>query len=199
MWWNTFRQENVGADRRIRANHSVAAHDRGSGVNADTVFDRGVAFFPTQRLSGPKRARDERYALVKFHVRPDLRRLANDHSSAMIDEEMRADLRTWMNIDSGAAVCPLCHDAGNQRNLSVEQVRHSINGDRLQRRISEDDFLVSRSSRVPFVSGVDIRPKRAAYRWQLPEKFRQYFFGFCFCCFIRGNFAEASANFSFES
>src|SRR5262245_18721615 len=117
----------------------------------------------------------------------------------MVDEEMRTDLRTGMNIDSGAAVCPLGHDARNQRHLSVEQMRHSINGDRLQRRIGEDDFLVSRSSRVPFVSGVDIRPKRVAYRWQLPENLLQYFFGFCFCCFIGRNFAEASANFSIES
>src|SRR4051812_38063554 len=72
MRWNTFCQENVGADGRIRANHSVAAHDRGSGVNADTVLDRWVAFFSTQSLSGPERARDEGHALVKFHVRPDL-------------------------------------------------------------------------------------------------------------------------------
>ena len=81
----------------------------------------------------------------------------------------------------------------------VEQMRHSINGDRLQRRISEDDFLVSRRGRVPFVSGIDIRPKHAAHRWQLLEKLRQYFFGFCFRCLIGRNSAEASANFSFES
>src|SRR6478735_3037562 len=132
MRWNTFRHENVGTDRRIRANHSVAAHDRGSGVNADAVFNRGVAFFPTQRLSCPERARDERHALVKFHVRPDLRRFANDYASAMVDEKMRANLRAGMNINPGPAVRPLGHDARNQRHLSVKKMRHSINGYGLQ-------------------------------------------------------------------
>src|SRR5436190_17338968 len=62
MRWNAFCQENVGADGRIRANYGVASHDSGSGVNADAVFDRRVAFFSTQGLSGPERARDERHA-----------------------------------------------------------------------------------------------------------------------------------------
>ena len=45
MRWNAFCQENVGADCGIRANYGVAPHDRGSGVNADAVLDRWVAFF----------------------------------------------------------------------------------------------------------------------------------------------------------
>ena len=110
-----------------------------------------------------------------------------------------AHSRTGMNIDPSAAVRPFGHDARNQRHLSVEQMRHSINGDRLQRRISEDDFLISRRGRVPFVRGIDICPKHAAHRWQLLERLRQYFFGFCFRCLIRGNSAQASANFGFES
>ena len=106
MRWNAFCQENVGADGGIRANHGVAAHDRGSGVNADAVFDCRVAFFAVQSPSRPERARDERHALVKFHVRPDFSRLANDHSSAMVDEEMRADLRARMNIDARCGCVP---------------------------------------------------------------------------------------------
>src|SRR5437764_844976 len=171
----------------------------GSIASRAAAHNGWVAFFSTQCLSGPERARDERHALVKFHVRPDLRRLANDHSRAVVDEEMRADLRTRMNIDPRAAVRPLGHDARNQRHLPVEQMRHSINSDRLQRRISEDDFLVSGGGRVAFVSGIDVRPQHAAHRGQLLEKLRQHFLGFCFRCFIRRNFAEASANFSFES
>ena len=54
MRWNAFCQENVGADRRIRANHGVAAHDRGSGVNADAVFDGRVAFFAAQSPVRPR-------------------------------------------------------------------------------------------------------------------------------------------------
>ena len=50
-------------------------------------------------------------------MRPDFRRLANDYAGAVVDEEMRADLRAGMNIDAGAAVRPLGHDARNQAAL----------------------------------------------------------------------------------
>src|SRR5436309_11562742 len=52
MRWKAFCHKNVGADSGIRANHGVAAHDCGSSVNADAVFDRRVTFFSAQRLSG---------------------------------------------------------------------------------------------------------------------------------------------------
>src|SRR5262249_45931035 len=107
---------------------------------------------------------------------------------------MRADLGTGMNIDSGAAVRPFGHDARNQRHLSIKQMRHSINGDRLQSGIGEDDFLMSRGGRITFVSGIDVHPKHAAHGWQLPEKLCQYFFRFCLCSFVWWNFAEAPAN-----
>src|SRR5205807_9807963 len=93
---------------------------------------------------------------------------------------------------------PLIHDNQKKQRYLVEQSRHSINGDRLQRRISKDEFLVTRSGRVAFVSGIDVRPKHATHRWQLLEKITQDFFGFCFCCFVWRDFAEASANFCSE-
>src|SRR4029434_2431627 len=80
----------------------------------------------------------------------------------------------------------------------VEQMRHSINGDRFQRRICEDDFLVTRRGWGAFVGGGDVRPKTATHRRQLLEEITQDFFGFCFCCFVWRNFAEASANFCSE-
>src|SRR5262245_36733888 len=78
-------------------------------------------------------------------------------------------------------------------------MRQSVNGDRLQRRIRENDFLVTGGCRVTFESGIDVRPKHTAHRWQLLEKILQYFLGFRFRCFIWRKFAEASANFSFKS
>src|SRR5205823_6393523 len=117
MRWNAFCQENVGTDSRIGANDGVATHDRGSGVNADAIFDCRVAFFTAQSPPCPERSGDERHALVKFHMRPDFSRLANDNSSAVVYEEVRADLRAGMNIDSGPAMCPLGHDAWNERHL----------------------------------------------------------------------------------
>src|SRR4029453_6627963 len=67
IWGPAVGEKNVRADRGIRANYSVAAHDRGASINADAVFNRRMAFFPAQALSRPKRARDEGHALVKFH------------------------------------------------------------------------------------------------------------------------------------
>src|SRR5438067_10273275 len=54
MRWNAFCQENVRADGRIGADHGVTTHDGRSGINANAVFDRGVAFFPAERLSRSK-------------------------------------------------------------------------------------------------------------------------------------------------
>ena len=155
----------------------------------------GWRFFPAERLSRSKRARDERDALVKFHVRADLRGLANDDAGAVIDEKMRTDLRARMNIDPGAAVRPLGHNSRNQRHFSVEQMCHSINRDRLQRGIREDNFLVTSRGRIAFVGSVDVRPEHAAHRGQLLKELSQDFSGFCFRCFVRRNFAETSADF----
>src|SRR5215471_12531400 len=66
MRWNAFCQENVRPNGGVRANHGVAAHDGGSCINADAVFDCRVTLFSTQRLSRAERAGDERNALVKF-------------------------------------------------------------------------------------------------------------------------------------
>src|SRR5262245_9784493 len=98
---NTRCQKNIRADSRMCANHSVATHDSGSGVNTNAVFNRRVAFLPAQPLSRPERARDERDALVKFYVRPDLGGLTNNDTGPVIDEEMGSNLCAGMNIDAG--------------------------------------------------------------------------------------------------
>src|SRR5215510_13145907 len=86
VWRHAVCEKNVRADGGIGADHGVTAHDRSSGINANAVFDRWVAFFSAQGLSRRERARDERDALVKLHVRPNLRGLANDDAGAVIDE-----------------------------------------------------------------------------------------------------------------
>src|SRR5262245_10766351 len=84
VWRHAVCEKNIRADGGICTNHGVAAHDSGSCINAHAVFNRGMAFFAAQPLSGPERARDERYALVKFHVRPDLGGLTNNHTGPVI-------------------------------------------------------------------------------------------------------------------
>ena len=103
-----------------------------------------------------------------------------------------------MNIDPGSAVRPFGHDARNERHLVVEQVRHSINRDGFQCRISENDFLVTFRRRVAFIGGVDVRPKNATHWRQLRQEHGQEFFGLFFGRLVWRNFSEASADFGFE-
>ena len=125
------------------------------------------AFFDFAVLVLLKTARTERDRMIKLHARADLCRFTDDHAGAVIDEKVWADLRARMNVDPGAAMRPFGHDAWNQWHFVVKQMRHSINGDRFQRRVSENDFLVASRGRVAFVSGVDVRPKQPANRRQL--------------------------------
>src|SRR5437899_3079319 len=110
-----------------------------------------------------KSARTERDRVIKLNARADLRGLTNYHAGAMVDEKMRANLRARVDVDTGAAVRPLSHDARNQWHFVVKQMRHSINGDRFQRRISENDLFVAFRSRIPFVSSVNVSPKNATH------------------------------------
>src|SRR6266404_8498335 len=120
-----------------------------------------AAFFNFAVLVLLKTARAERDAVIKFHSRADLTGLANYHAGAVIDKKMRANLCARMDVDTGTAVCPLGHNAGDQGHLVVEKVRQSINRDRFQGWISEDDFLITFRSRITFICSVDVRPKNA--------------------------------------
>ena len=132
-------------------------------------------------------------------MRSDFGGLANDHAGSVIDEEVRADLRPGMNINSRPAVRPFGHDTRDQRHFVVKQMGHSINRDCLQCRVSENDFLVTFRSRITFVSGVDVRPKQATHGGQFLQEDTQNFFRLSFGSLVRRNFSKASANFRFQS
>src|ERR1700692_3910973 len=85
---NAFGQKNIRADCRVGADHRVAAHDGRSGIDANAVLNRWMAFFSAQGLPGRERPRDERHALIKFHARTDLGCLANDDAGPVIDEKV---------------------------------------------------------------------------------------------------------------
>src|SRR5438876_6526850 len=121
-----------------------------------------AALFDLAVLVFLKTARAERDAMIKFHARTDFGSLADYDAGPVIDEEMRSNFCARVDIDSGAAVCPFGHDARYQWHLVVQQVRHSVNGDRFQGRISKNDFLVAFRRRITFVSCVNVRPKQAS-------------------------------------
>src|SRR5438874_10140283 len=121
------------------------------------------AFFNFAVLVLLKTARTERDRVIKLNARADLRCLTDDHTSTVIDEKVWADLRAWVDIDPGAAVRPFGHDPWDQRDFVIKEMRHSINSDRFQRGVSENDFFVASRSRIAFVSGVDVCPKQSAH------------------------------------
>src|ERR1700741_4495329 len=106
-----------------------------------------------------KTARAQCDCVLKLHACTDLRRLTDDYASTVIDEKISANFRAWVNIDSGAAMCPFGHDPWNQRHFVIKEMRHSINRDGFQCGISENDLFVTPRSRITFVGCIDIRPK----------------------------------------
>src|SRR5438552_10616258 len=131
-----------------------------------------AAFFDFSVYVFLKAARAERDAMIKFYSRTDLGSFADYDAGPVINKKMRSNFCARMNIDPGAAVCPFGHDARYQWHLVVQQVRHSVNGDRFQGRISKNDFLVAFRRRITFIGRVNVRPKYASHRWQFSEKFR---------------------------
>src|SRR5260370_7791171 len=78
-------------------------------------------------------------------------------------------------------------------------MRHSLDGDRFQRGISQDDFLVALRRWVTLIGGVDVRPKHLAHSRQLRDETAQNFIRPFFRRFVWRNFSQASAKFVFES
>src|SRR5438876_427357 len=108
-----------------------------------------AALFDLAVLVFLKTARAERDAMIKFHARTDFGSLADYDAGPVIDEEMRSNFCARVDIDSGAAVRPFGHDTRYQRDLFVEQVRHSVNGDRFQGGGSRETLSSSTPRRLP--------------------------------------------------
>ena len=88
--------------------------------------------------------RAERHALIELDVIADDRCLADDDAGAVVDEEILADLRTGVDVDTCRAVGVLAHDARDERDLAlIELVRHAVDEDRVQAGVGEDDFLLA--------------------------------------------------------
>src|SRR6266699_5028370 len=78
-------------------------------------------------------------------------------------------------------------------------MRHSLDGDRFQRWISQDDFLVALRRWIALIGGVDILPKHLANPRQLRHETVQDFIRPFFRRLVWRNFSQASAKFVFES
>src|SRR3989440_6094530 len=113
---NALHEKHVAADGAAGADYGFAAEYGRVRINGHVVLHFRVSlatFFNLAVLVLLEAARAKRNAMIQFNSRSDFARFANDNSSAVIDEEMRANLCARVNIDPGSTMCPLCHDAWN--------------------------------------------------------------------------------------
>ena len=66
-----------------------------------------------------------------------------------------------MNVDTGARVSPLGHHARQKRNFfKVEQMRATLDRHRFQKRIGENNFLITDRRRIALVGGDNVRAEQ---------------------------------------
>ena len=165
IWRDTLHEKDVAADCRSCSDHRLTAKNGRVRINGHVVLDLRMTFAAFLDLAVfifLEAARAERNAVIKFYARTNFGSFADHDAGSVIDKKMGGDFRAWVNVDAGAAVRPFGHDAGNKGHFVVKFMRHSINRDRFERRIREDDFLVTFCGGITFVSGIDVGPKNAA-------------------------------------
>src|SRR6202140_4497788 len=101
--------------------------------------------------------RAQRDAVVQLHVRTDPAGFANHHAGPVIDKKMTADLRPRMNVDSCPAMSPFRHDSRNEgQPILVKDVGQSLDRDRFDTGITNNDLVITRARRVSLISGFDV-------------------------------------------
>jgi hypothetical protein len=92
VWVHIPDDHRIGAYAHVVAQGN-GAKDLGSGANQDTIAQGGMA------LALVPTGASQRDSVVKRDIVADFRRLANNHSCSMIDEEATADGCSGMNVD----------------------------------------------------------------------------------------------------
>ena len=158
----------AGSDDRAAADGRGAAEDRRVGVDHDVLFDRrmslrGADQVPLLILGEAERA--ERHSLIELHAGGDLACGPDYDARAVVDEERRADGRSGVDVDSRPTVRPLGQHPRDQRHRQAKQfVREAVDGDRLQPRIAEDDFIEIPGGGVSVERGLHVGRQRATDR-----------------------------------
>ena len=144
----------------------LAAQDRCVGVHDNPILDRRMAFHAADKVSvgvGGKAQRAQGDALVQLHMIANLARFADHDARAMVDEEVVADRRAGMDVDSRFLVCPLGHHAWNERHAQPMQfVRQAVDRYGPESRIAENHFVQALARRVAVIRRLDIRRQQPA-------------------------------------
>ena len=87
--------------------------------------------------------------MIELDVVADDRRLTDDDACTVVDEEVFADLRTGVDVDTGLGVRVLGHHARDHRDLVLIQlVRDAVDEDGKHAGIREQHFLLAVSRRI---------------------------------------------------
>ena len=104
-----------------------------------------------------KRQGPQRHPLVDADVLADAGGLADDHARPVVDRKALVDLGPGVDVDPGEAVGMFGHDPRQERHPQFEKpVGNPVDGDGIDARVAEDDFLVAARGRVAVISGAHI-------------------------------------------
>src|ERR1700694_1627904 len=94
------------------------------------------------------------HALIKSAVTTDLRRLAENHAHAMIDEDARGDARAGVNLDAGKEAHDIREHAWDERDSpTVQRVDKAVREHRVKAGICQQYFEPVDRSGVAFENG----------------------------------------------
>ena len=197
-------EEDVAADGAVRPDDGFAAEDCGAGVDCHAVFDGGVAFAAAEFLHARGRLRAEGDAVVDFHIVADDGSFSHHRAGAVVDKKVGADFCPGVQVDAGATVRPLTHDAWDQCDvLLVKFVCHALDCDGLDERVGDDHLLVADCGGVAGVGRLDVGLEQFADGREGAQKFQREFAGqlpWAVCRFSTGRFVlDALGDFVLES
>ena len=131
--------------------HADIAQDDGMGANDDAVPHGRMPLGPLRGGTPQDRA------LVHQHIIAHFRRLADDHTRAVIDKEPPADACPRMDFDAGQEAPDVRDDACQGEVLVLPQaVGYPVQPTGMQTRVASQDLQQATSCRVLVVYGLDI-------------------------------------------
>ena len=100
-----------------------------------------------------------------------------DHDTrSVVDEERGSDRCAGMDVDPRAAVSPFGNHPGNQRDLQAMQLMsQSIDRDRFEAGVAENDFIQSPGGGVAVVGRLNVRREDSSDCGKCRQEFNRLF------------------------
>src|SRR5512135_3391387 len=141
--WYILDHHRIGADFCTVANMDRAEH-LGASPHHHTIAQRRMAL---AMLPG---GAAQRHAVIHGHIVADLRRLADHHTHAMVDEEAPANRRARMDLDAGKPAREMRDETGQPFQLPMPQrVGQAVEDTRVQSGIAGQHLKRGACRRIP--------------------------------------------------